>query len=80
MTKMHIGLYVKYRLLFSYFKETSIFLKGFRETLNYQISWKSVQWEPSCSTRTNEKTDMTKLSVVFRKFAKAPKNPASVST
>jgi len=28
----------------------------------------------SCSTRTDEHTDMTKLTVAFRNFAKAPKN------
>jgi len=25
---------------------------------NTKISWKSDQWEPSCSVRTNERTDV----------------------
>ena len=29
----------------------------FREIHKYQISWKSVQWEPSCSMRTDAQTD-----------------------
>ena len=40
---------------------------------SYQISWKYVQWEPSCSMRTDTRTDMTKLIVAFRNFADAPK-------
>jgi len=27
------------------------------EKLKHQISWKSVQWEPSCSMRTDRQTD-----------------------
>jgi hypothetical protein len=30
-------------------------------------------WKPSCSMRTDKRTDMTKLIVAFRNFAKAPK-------
>jgi hypothetical protein len=41
---------------------------------NTQISWKSNRWEPSCSTRTVRRTDMTKLIVAFRNFANAHKN------
>jgi hypothetical protein len=57
--------------------------RGFRRILKYQISRKSVPWEPSCSMqtethrrtdgRTEGKTDMTKLIVAFHNFAKAPK-------
>jgi len=39
----------------------------------YQISWKSTQWKPSCSMRTDGRADMTKLIVAFRNFAVAPK-------
>ena len=42
----------------------------FEKMRKYQISCKSVQWEPSCSMRT----EMTKLIVVFRNCANAPKN------
>ena len=46
----------------------------FEKILKYQISWKSVQWEPSFSVRTDGPTDMTKLIVALHDFAKAPKN------
>jgi hypothetical protein len=33
-----------------------------------------LQWEPSCSMRTDGRKDMTKLIMAFRNFANAPKN------
>jgi hypothetical protein len=44
------------------------------------FSWKSVKWEPVCSTRTDGRTDeknevqtdMAKLIVAFRNSVKAP--------
>ena len=44
-----------------------------KKILEYQISWKSFQWEPSCSMRMAEQADMTKLLVLLRRFANAPK-------
>jgi len=38
-----------------------------------QISWKFIQWEPSCFMWMHGQTDMTKLIVTFHNFAKAPK-------
>jgi len=35
-------------------------------------------WEQSCSMRTDGRSDMTKLIVILRNFASAPKNPCSV--
>jgi len=42
----------------------------FKKKLKYQISWKSVQWEPSCPKRT----DMAKPIFAFHNLANVPKN------
>jgi hypothetical protein len=53
----------------------------FEKELEYQLSSKSVQWDSSCSMRTDGQADerMTKLIVAFRNFEdrnfeNAPKN------
>jgi len=53
----YVGLHLKYPLFLSDFNETRISSTDFRRFLIYQISWKSVQWEPSCSMRTDGRTD-----------------------
>jgi hypothetical protein len=70
---MCIGLHVKYPLFLLNFKKTWMFSTYFRKILKYQISWKPVLWEPSCSMRTDGQTDMTNIIVEWRNFAKAPK-------
>jgi hypothetical protein len=64
---MYTCLHVKYALFFS-----DIWWKlNFPDTLSknaQQISWKSVQWQPSCSMRADGRTDMTNLTVAFRNF------------
>jgi len=53
MIKMYIGLHVKYALFQSDFNETWILSRDFQKVPEYQISWISVQWEPSCTLCTN---------------------------
>jgi len=54
---MYIPFHVKYPLFSSDFDENLIFWREFQKIIKYQISWKSAQWEPSCSTRTDRQTD-----------------------
>ena len=70
MIKMCIGLHVKYRLFLYDVTVTWIFSTDFRKIMKYQISWKSVQWEPSCSMRT----DGHEANNRFSNFANAPEN------
>jgi len=58
--------YTKYSLFLSDFKENRIFSTGFRKIFIYQITRKSVHREPSCSMRTDRRTDLTKLMVAIR--------------
>jgi len=50
---MYIGLHVKYPLFLSDFDENRIFLTDFPKIVKYKISRKFVQWEASCSMRTD---------------------------
>jgi hypothetical protein len=71
---MCISLHVKYPLFLSELNETCIFSTDFRYIFNYQVSWKSVHWEPCCSLRKDRRTHMTKLIVGFCNFTKTHKN------
>jgi len=44
-----------------------------KKIYSYKISGKSIQWKAICSMRKGRHRDMTKLTVTFRNFAKAPK-------
>jgi hypothetical protein len=64
---MYTG-HVKYPLLLSYFIETCIFHDRFsKKILKYQISWKPIHREPSCSTWKSRYDRI----VAFRNFAKS---------
>ena len=73
----HTGLHVPCSLYLSDFNENLIFSIDFQNMPKHEISRKSIQWDPSCSTRTDGRTDMTKLIVYFtilRKCLKIKKN------
>jgi hypothetical protein len=71
MIKMYIGLHVKYLLFLPDFNKTRIFSTDFRKILKYKISLKSAQWEPSCSMRTNGRTDrQTDMAKLYNRFSK----------
>ena len=48
---------LKYPLLLSDFNEIWVFSIDFRKPLKFHISWKSIQWEQSCSMRTERQTN-----------------------
>ena len=53
-SKMYIGLHVKRPLFLFDFNET--FSTDFRKKIKYHMSWKPVQWEPSCFLWTDGQT------------------------
>ena len=65
---MYISLHVKCLSFLSDFTKTN-FLDRYLKIIKHQISRKSVKWKPS-----SMRTDITKLIVAFRNFAKAPKS------
>jgi hypothetical protein len=57
MIKMCFGFDIKYLLfLSSDTRESRYFTVDFGKEIKYQISWKSVQWESSCSLWTDKQT------------------------
>jgi hypothetical protein len=68
-------LHVKYPLFLSEFNETWLFSTDCRKILKNKISWKTVQWEPSCSMRTDGRTDRhDEANSRFPQSCEAPKN------
>jgi len=57
LSRVHRCLQVKHPLFLPDFKQTQIFSTGFQNILRHQISWKSIQWEPSYSTWTDRQMD-----------------------
>ena len=67
---MYIGLHVSYRLFLAILVKLEFCQHIFEKHSNIKFREKSVQWELSCSMRT----DMTKLIVAFHNSANAPNN------
>ena len=63
LSKMYIGLHVKYVSFLSDFNENWILSTDFRKILKYQFSRESAQRETSCYMRTEGQTDMKALLV-----------------
>ena len=71
--KMYIGHYVECPLFLSNFNEAWIFWDRFSKNTKIPSIVKiRPVWKPSCSMRTDWRTDTTKLRVAFRNFANAP--------
>jgi hypothetical protein len=60
-------------IFWPYFNEIWIFSEKFKKILNCRISWKSFQWEPSCSIRTDKHDGANSR---FSQFCERPKNTA----
>jgi hypothetical protein len=74
MIKICIGFYEKFLLFFLDFNETLIFSTGFQQILKYQISWKSLKLEPSCSGQTDGETDRyNETNIALRNFSNSSK-------
>jgi hypothetical protein len=78
--KQYIGVPVSYPLFVADVKEGSIFPTNVRKIFKYEISWKSIQREPSFSMQTEGQThretdrhDDTNSRFFFQKFANKPK-------
>ena len=63
------GFHMHYTFIFSDFSEIWIFFADFRKIFKYQTQRKSVQWQQSCSMRTEGQTQLSQKSLftIFRK-------------
>jgi hypothetical protein len=68
-SKKYIGLHVKCPLFSSDFNEACSSLTNFRKILKCRISWKSLQWDPSCYMRTDRRMEMMKVIATFPNYA-----------
>ena len=55
--EMYMGRHIKCPLFLSDFNEIWTFWTAFRKRLRHQISWKFVQWKPSCSMQKDGRAE-----------------------
>ena len=78
--EVYICLHVKYRLLFlSDVNETWVLSTDFRKILKYQISWKSVQWEPERPMRSADNLTKFMCRLSWNLGASTSWNPQGLS-
>jgi len=75
LSQMYIHFSVKYSFIPFNFNETCFSPTGFRKVLKYKLLWKILQWEPSCSMRTDGRTARhDEANSSFWQFCKRGKN------
>jgi len=67
MTITFLGVHLKCLIVFCDVKHTWNISIEFNKSLQHKTSWKSIQWDQTCSTRT----DMLKLSLLSRRTEQA---------
>jgi hypothetical protein len=72
--KMYISLHIKYLLFLPVFNDTWISLTDFQKILIYQISQKSIRWEPNCSMQMDIYDEAGSLFFSPCNFVNTPKN------
>jgi hypothetical protein len=70
LSKMYIGLNVKYPLFLPDFNEPWIFWTDFPKILRHQISWIPFHWEPKCSMWTDRPTGNSHFSKLCERASK----------
>jgi hypothetical protein len=71
--KTHLGLHANCPVFLSDFNRICIFSPHFDRSPQYQITRKSLQWDPRRYMWTHGRMDMTKLIGALRDYANAPK-------
>jgi hypothetical protein len=72
--KFYVDLHDGNRYCFPIFLKLGTCWADFRKVVKYQISLKSIQWEPICSMRTDGQTDRPdEANSIFCYFEQAPK-------
>jgi len=66
---MYLRFHLKYPLILPDINKIWIFYTDFHKSSQYQISWKSIQWEPRGYMQEDKQT----VTGTFREYAHLPK-------